>query len=922
MAENEVIFDPSSEHPTGNFSTRIVNSQYDTASAQGIKVGHIAGTHNFVTIIYGRLPEKYDVFGTEEGAVYDDKAEIVNLKLTFTVTGADTDTEIYHIKKIKDGQTTNYPLHDAYAEGTTIGNATYRYVMYDTSNSGAGQGWYTGSAYNSIVTSGVIDGEPIDIFRPDAAGAVTLDLKSYVDSSNVTWGDRFCLILEKDLAPEDANKFFEVDTSTGGYANRTTNNWCDLTIVYEDPEPTAPVTSLSADVDYIGAVITLDTKPSERDIVSFDTVWKAGAADTTTGKRGVDYNTNATYRAQDFTLSGTTLKQNDSQITATYLATEGQLYSAVVYATDSNGKSMGNVMQHTRMSCTGSISPSPPTIGQEATLTISGFSDAGNSSAKSFKKYGVNWNGEATASNDNINDYTIVTLDSEVTSTTVKHTFDKAGTYKVNVCVIDEKGFRTDFTQAASITVADVNPVAVLKASRDTAVRARYGDEFSVMTLSAAQSYPVGSDRIIMAHKFKHDSSDFPLTTFPMDNDNSSFNEVSRAIALKCNVANCDDTVLKVFGKVSVSSDGTPNPDHDEFFDRYEYQVHDLSPHANIDTFGAMATTGGEAVYWKSVDFVVVSSLDAQDTGAVYTLADIKHDHNSGDAADAGYGNIINNKIRAARNTYAWGGYIESGTIQCDFTASTKTIHNDTGNTFITAGFVPGDTIYIEGAVADIANNGFFTIASMDDDEIVVNETIVDESNDAGVKIYKINGPTLPIASYLHTTEGTNPTITCSVVSALAESTSSQNLDTSADVTQVVRFESELYNTLDLDTLADAGNIAITSANLSRSGGINSLMPIGGGAYPVGTTRTTMGTPTLNVSVRTLTQAGYRSIWSLIEGGRYEWVTIDSKQVDAPGTAYKQLRLRLSNGSLTKNPELASEYEASLSFIVIGELVS
>lgn len=158
-----------------------------------------------------------------------------------------------------------------------------------------------------------------------------------------------------------------------------------MTIVYEDPEPTAPVTSLSADVDYIGAVITLDTKPSERDIVSFDTVWKAGAADTTTGKRGVDYNTNATYRAQDFTLSGTTLKQNDGQITATYLATEGQLYSAVVYATDSNGKSMGNVMQHTRMSCTGSISPSPPTIGQEATLTISGFSDAGNSSAKSFK---------------------------------------------------------------------------------------------------------------------------------------------------------------------------------------------------------------------------------------------------------------------------------------------------------------------------------------------------------------------------------------------------------------------------------------------------------------------------------------------------------------------------------------------------------
>ena len=83
-----------------------------------------------------------------------------------------------------------------------------------------------------------------------------------------------------------------------------------------------------------------------------------------------------------------------------------------------------------------------------------------------------------------------------------------------------------------------------------------------------------------------------------------------------------------------------------------------------------------------------------------------------------------------------------------------------------------------------------------------------------------------------------------------------------------------------------------------------------------------MGTPTLSLTVRALTQTGYRKIWNLIEGGRYEWATIDSKKVDVPGTAYKQLRMRLSNGSLNKDPSMASQYTATLSFIVIGELVT
>ena len=934
MAENSFIFNPGDPATdgtmeTGVFSTRIINSGGGTESDAGIKVGQ--DTHVFRTLIFGKLPQVYDVFATTpEGAFWDKDLTITNMTLTFTVTDADTSQKMYLISEINEGQTVNYPVHDHYGEGgtaatgTTVGNATYDRLIHDASNSGAGLSWTGTSGTGNITTAGVVADDPIDYFRPDATGVVVLDLKSYVKAKTLTWGDRFNFIIEK-VDASSTGGHMEVDDTSGGYADRTTNDWADLTIYYEDPEPTITITTLSADSDYIGAVFTFNTKPEERHIISFDTIWKAGAPDTTTGKKGVDYTTSATYRAQDFTLSGTTLKQNDSQITSTYLATEGQEYSAVVYAKDATGKSMGNVMQHTRMSCTGSVSPSPPTIGQEATLTISGFSDAGNSSAKAFTKFGVNWDGEATASNDNINDYTIITLDSEVTSTTVKHTFDKAGTYKVNVCVIDEKGFRTDFTQAASLVVAESNPVAVLRSSRDSFVRARYGDEFSVGNLSLSHSYPVGSDRLLMTHKFKHNSNT-PITTFPMDNDNSNFNDASTSIAVKCNKASCDDTVIKVFGKVSVDSAGDPIADDHANFDHYEYQVNSVSPNALSDVIGGVATTTAsdgstDAVYYKQVDFVVISTLSGDDDGVLYTLVDIVSTHSSGQSATSGYGNIINNKIRGKKDTYAWGGYedLTANITAVNFDESAGTVTRVSGSgDFVTNGATIGDTIYI-AAPENAGNNGFFTLSAVTGTVLTVNETFVaDDNSDSAAEIYKVGPSVLPIASY----DGNEATITGSVVSTIEGQSTTANLDTSSEVTQDIRIENETQNTLDLDTTADAGDIAILSANISRGGGMAAKMPLGNKIYPTGAVRTRMGNPNVSLNVRALTQGGYRKLWNLIEGDTYEWVTIDSKKVDVPSTAYKQLRMRLTNGSLNKDPSMASQYTSTLNFVVIGELVT
>ena len=567
-------------------------------------------------------------------------------------------------------------------------------------------------------------------------------------------------------------------------------------------------------------------------------------------------------------------------------------------------RTMSNRVAHARMSCTGSADDTSVTVGQEITLTVNGFSDAGNSSAKAFKKFGVNWDGNSTATNDSINDYTIVELDVEATSTTLKHTFHKAdATTYVNICVIDEKGFRSDFTSASTVNVSTATkPVAVLRASRDTAVRAKYGDEFSVVTLSASHSVPVGSDKMIWTHRFQH-NSDTPITTYPMTNDNSNFNDVSAKIKLKCNTANCAGTVLKVFGKISVTSAGGNNVDNDSSFDHYEQAVVELSPHNTAESFGSASDE-----YFKTVDFVVVSTLDPQDAtaGAVYSLVDSD-------------GNVINNKIRAAKDTEAWGGYVARASITCAFHTGNKTITNS-GATFLTDGFVPGDKIWIDGALEDSENNGFYTVASVSATVITVNEDdlVTGDGSDAGVSIYKINGPTLPITSYAEN----SATITCDVRQALASQEVGHVFQTGDDVTQTLRFVSEEYNTLDFDTQADAGHLAIQSANFKRGGGLNSLMALGGKSYPIATTRTKMGTPVLSLTVRALSQTGYRQLWNLIEGGRYEWATIDSKKVDVPGTAYKQLRMRLSDGTLNKDPSMASQYTASLNFVVIGELVA
>ena len=129
-------------------------------------------------------------------------------------------------------------------------------------------------------------------------------------------------------------------------------------------------------------------------------------------------------------------------------------------------------------------------------------------------------------------------------------------------------------------------------------------------------------------------------------------------------------------------------------------------------------------------------------------------------------------------------------------------------------------------------------------------------------------------------------------------------------------------STLDLDTLADAKNIALEKVSLARSGGISSQMPLGIRRYPVGVVRTKLGIPKVSIQAKALDQTGYRALFSLVEGNRYDYVFLDNKKLDSPTVSYRTLRMRLDTGNITKDVTDPNVYIANLTFVVLGEDIS
>ena len=335
---------------------------------------------------------------------------------------------------------------------------------------------------------------------------------------------------------------------------------------------------------------------------------------------------------------------------------------------------------------------------------------------------------------------------------------------------------------------------------------------------------------------------------------------------------------------------------------------------------------------------------------------------------------VINSDIRWAsaptdtdfHDRYRWGGFARikgstsgSGTAGIDFDAfdatdnSSNTIKLEevdgsnssfNGLCWYENGFFDDDII----AVGNTSNNGsyaspkyfklasFITSANSDYETAIVHGTTHDlpsfvtnsvsnENNTSADIVRVITSPSRTVAAVNTDSTPRKDTILFEA-RIIDDDTDSFLVRTDVDV---VSSNMVQPRTVDFNTVGTHGDfkllntdIAILNADKNREGGLATLMPLGERKYPVGLTRTTMGLPTMAVNLRILSQVAYETILSLIEGDTYDYIFMDSTKVSSPASAYVTFRMKLVNGALQKSPEIANEYLASLTFVIVGEAVT
>ena len=316
-------------------------------------------------------------------------------------------------------------------------------------------------------------------------------------------------------------------------------------------------------------------------------------------------------------------------------------------------------------------------------------------------------------------------------------------------------------------------------------------------------------------------------------------------------------------------------------------------------------------------------------------------------------------------NRYKWGGYARVRGTNIDFTAAgeivisgsidTLSSSND-NNCWMANNFYVGDIIKVGSSASangSFASPKFYKIASFtrdgnnystltietdpaeltDHERTFISTSMVADTDETDVEVLRFDSTTKPsITAAVFNATNNDDTVT--FYGAVFDNTTTRfNAADKSSTTNTFNFNyhwSEANvevravapETLDLDTLASNSNIAIEKVAIARSGGISAQMPLGIRRYPVGVTRTKLGIPKVTVQAKALDQTGYRALFSLVEGNRYDYIFLDSKKLDSPTTSYRTLRMRLESGNLTKDTTDPNVYLANLNFVILGEDVT
>ena len=491
-------------------------------------------------------------------------------------------------------------------------------------------------AFDGASTTGspaMLKGQVIDTQTTSGAGEVTFTIdQTQIDKQKITFGSTVNVGVWSTNG--DANFDHEGQTNKPQYY-----------ITYEIPTPEGPQISIVANPDGTTGTIKVDKLSPSPSINKYSLCWSTShtVPDHTVGNDITDF--------ADTGLKEINTDQLGELSGDPALGTDDTAYYFRLYAEDGvnnddngGGSNVLKVIRPEVASSGTAISPSSLTIGQETTLTVVSETISGHPHGGKFSSVLVNWDYGASDTAADYVEYKFADSTAPANTTagnlTITHKYHKnvdnesSGNFGIKVKVKDPDGFVSDAHVVGNATVTSSNPIAHLNANRGKVMNSKFVDKNNMLTISAAQSRAVGSDREIQNFLFTchAGNADTIVTMGAYDNNNEVFDTGSKRVALRHlshTVAQLGDTRLKIFGIASFDNNGDPINDHNSDFAYYEYTSESIKPPNGAGSTLTEGTTAGAADtvgnysynYFKSIEASVFVAPDAQDlSGDRYLL--------------------------------------------------------------------------------------------------------------------------------------------------------------------------------------------------------------------------------------------------------------------------------------------------------------
>ena len=741
-----------------------------------------------------------------------------------------------------------------------------------------------------------------------------------IEGENIDFGNSYPFGLYMTASSDTITKYKD-DSEGSGYPT--------YTITYGQAKPNAPKITISGAED-TSVTITNESSFDDNNSLSY-LIWSTSSTIAASGTRQATF-TDTNWK----TMNSSDLAQIAS---ADFLETEDTKYYLRAFHENLNNQTTeatgGNVVEAIRPKVsTVAIDTAWGSTGTEGPLTVTG---ASSNHSGYFKKLYIIWEGAASGEDYNSANMTTITLSEVANSTSKKHIFSSTGEKKIWVGIEDANGLKSDLKLITTInaSLSTPNPTSaagkcVAALSKKTMPVSIYGLLDDVNAVNMIRSTTGDSSLEIAHYAASHAKaySDVIFTAFATEVNNSSLEEGSKQLKTWQNNS-VTDTDITVFGIASFyDNNGTETAVADtaaEFtanngYYKYVSETIDTGSEYffSADGGGANGVTDN---YFKQVDMALITNVSGSESDSDPTRFALV-------ASDFTWGTDepICRRLCCTKNSKGWSNYIDydmgaGNDITVDKTNNTYTFTGTGGNWYFNRkGFFIGDKVYI-AHTETTSLDGYYTITGITGgtgagplktgNAFSVSPALAGSgTNVENIRIITDTrqNAAIPFAAYGSSASGT-AAITCNV---------SQVPTTTPATGTTINVNYHVPEQLDLDSIIGQ-HAALLSSNYTRAGGLDGKIPLGKQIYPIGTIRTNSGMPTLNITLKLLTQTALRTIWSLIEGNRYDYSYIGTDRIDTPSSTHRTLILKLINGNVNRTTDDSKYYNASLSFMIIGE---